>query len=251
MSKPIIGMTSGQTSTSSWSPLLVGVRRSYIDAIIAAGGIPMLLPPVDAGHSDILDAYFDHVDGILIPGGGDIQPHLYGADKHPKTDNIDVLRDDTELYLARKAAASGKPLLGICRGLQVINVALGGTLIQDLPDEVGGDLAHNESATREDWTHMAHTVRLEADSQLRSLLQTDTIAVNSLHHQAIGTVGTGVRPVAWTHDGVIEAIEGTGPNFMVAVQCHPETLRGEADPRWQAMFDRFVQRCRDARTVIA
>ena len=97
MRKPIIGMTSGQTSTSDWSPVLVGVRRSYIDAIIAAGGIPMLLPPVSADKSDILDAYFDQVDGILIPGGGDIQPHLYGAEKHPKTDNIDALRDDSEL----------------------------------------------------------------------------------------------------------------------------------------------------------
>lgn len=246
MTKPIIGIAGSQAITSSWSPAQVGARRSYIDAILAAGGIPMLLPPVSAAQSDVLDAYFAHIDGLLIPGGGDIQPHLYGAEQHPKTDNIDVLRDESELYLARKAVATGKPLLGICRGLQVINVALGGTLIQDLPDVVGGPLGHNDSAHREDWEHMAHDLKLAPDSQLAGLLGTERIAVNSLHHQAIGELGNGLRPVAYSDDGIIEAIEGTGPNFMIAVQCHPETLRGSADPRWQAMFDRFVARCRRA-----
>lgn len=244
MTKPIIGITGAQTVTSNWSPALVGTRRSYIDAILAAGGLPMLLPPVTAAQSDVLDGYFAHIDGLLIPGGGDIQPHIYGAEKHPKTDNMDALRDDSELYLARKAVATGKPLLGICRGLQVINVALGGTLIQDVPDVVGGPLGHNDSATNEDWEHMAHDLKLVPDSQLAGMLGTDRIPVNSLHHQAIGELGRGLRPVAWSDDGIIEAIEGDGPNFMIAVQCHPEALRGGADPRWQHMFDRFVARCR-------
>ncbi len=243
MRKPLIGIAGSHAYTSTWSPPQVGARRSYIDAIIAAGGVPLLLPPVDASNHDLLDAYYDHIDGLLLPGGGDIDPVLYGAEKHPKTDNIDDLRDYSELYLARKATANGKPILGICRGLQVLNVALGGTLIQDLPDEVGGPLVHNESALKEDWLHMAHPLTLSPDSSLADMLGTTTIAVNSLHHQALGEVGQGLRAVAWSEDGVIEAVEGTGPNFIVAVQCHPETLRGAADPRWQQMFNRFVQRC--------
>lgn len=243
MTKPRIGIASAQYANSSWSPVLVGHRRPYIDAILAAGGVPLLLPPVDARNHDVLDAYYACLDGLLLPGGGDIQPHLYGAEQHPKTDNIDHMRDYSELYLTRKAVQEGMPILGICRGLQLLNVALGGTLIQDIPDITGGK-AHNESATRENWLHMAHPMRIEGDSQLAHILGTTEIAVNSLHHQALDHIGTGLRPVAWSDDGIIEAVEGTGANFMVAVQCHPETLRGEADPRWQAMFDRFVARCR-------
>lgn len=244
MRKPFIGITGSHYTTSTWSPSAVGTRRPYVDAVIAAGGVPVVMPPVLAPHDDILDAYLAHIDGLLLPGGGDIDPALYGAAVHPKTANIDAFRDYSELYLTRAAVQRGTPILGICRGLQVINVALGGTMIQDIPDEVGGPWAHNGSATREDWEHMAHPMRIEADSQLATLLGTTEMSVNSLHHQALGQLGHGLRAVAWSDDGIIEGAEGTGANFIVAVQCHPEALYDNADPRWQQMFARFVDKAR-------
>lgn len=243
MQQPLIGITGAHYTTSTWSPRAVGARRSYIDAIIAAGGIPLILPPVLADNHHVLDAYAARIDGLLMPGGGDIDPALYGASLHPKTDNIDEFRDYSEIYLTRAALQRGTPILGICRGLQVLNVALGGTMIQDIPDEVGPK-AHNESATREDWEFMAHPLRISADSQLAEILGTTDMAVNSLHHQSLGALGDGLRAVAWSDDGIIEAVEGSGANFILAVQCHPEALYDNADPRWQQMFGRFVAKAR-------
>jgi putative glutamine amidotransferase len=137
MRKPLIGIAGSQAYTSTWSPAQVGARRSYIDAIIAAGGVPLLLPPVDASNHDLLDAYYDQIDGLLLPGGGDIDPVLYGAEKHPKTDNIDALRDYSELYLARKATANGKPILGFAADCKCSMWHWAARSIQDLPDEVG------------------------------------------------------------------------------------------------------------------
>jgi len=243
MQKPSIGIAVSHYPVGTWSPPIVGHRLAYIDSVLAAGGVPLLLPPVTAEYHEVLDAYYEHLDGLMIPGGGDIDPSLYGSDRHPKTDNIIAARDYSELYLVRKAVADGKPVLGICRGIQVINVALGGTLIQDIPDATGAQ-AHNESATRENWHHMAHPMHLDADSQLARMLGTDVIPVNSLHHQALDTIGTGLRVVARSDDGIVEAIEGVDHNFIVAVQCHPETLQATADPRWQGMFQAFVERSR-------
>jgi putative glutamine amidotransferase len=163
---------------------------------------------------------------------------------HPKTTNIDAYRDYSEIALTRMAIQQQLPILGICRGLQVINVALGGTMIQDIPDQVGGPLAHGESITREDWEHMPHSMQIADDSLLARLLGTTSMPVNSLHHQALGTIGQGIRAVAWSDDGVIEAVEGTGAHFLLAVQCHPEALYNQADTRWQRMFGRFIDNAR-------
>lgn len=244
MYQPLIGITGAHYDTTHWSPKGVGARRSYIDAVIDAGGIPLILPPVLATHHTVLEAYIRQLDGLLLPGGGDIDPALYGAAMHPKTTNIDEYRDYSEIALTRMAIQLNVPILGICRGLQVINVALGGTMIQDIPDEVGGPLAHGESITRQDWEHMAHSMNIANDSLLASILGTTAMPVNSLHHQALGTIGTGIRAVAWSDDGVIEAVEGSGANFILAVQCHPEALYHNADTRWQQMFGRFVDKAR-------
>jgi putative glutamine amidotransferase len=244
MYQPIIGITGAHYETSHWSPKGVGARRSYIDAIIDAGGIPLVLPPVLAAQHHILEAYIPQLDGLLLPGGGDIDPALYDAPMHPKTTNIDAYRDYSEIALTRMAIQQQLPILGICRGLQVINVALGGTMIQDIPDQVGGPLAHGESITREDWEHMPHSMQIADDSLLARLLGTTSMPVNSLHHQALGTIGQGIRAVAWSDDGVIEAVEGTGSHFLLAVQCHPEALYNHADTRWQQMFGRFIDNAR-------
>lgn len=241
MHKPIIGIAVSHYPAGSWSPPIVGHRLAYIESVLMAGGVPLLLPPVTAEYHAVLDAYYAQLDGLMIPGGGDIDPQLYGAERHPKTDNILEARDYSELYLVRKAVAAGMPVLGICRGIQVINVAMGGTLIQDIPDATGAQ-AHNESAQLENWQHMAHDMLIDEQAELARMLGTTSIPVNSLHHQALDRVGDGLRVVARSDDGVVEAIESTNHNFIVAVQCHPETLQGTTDIRWQGMFKAFVDR---------
>ena len=156
---------------------------------------------------------------------------------------VDALRDRTELPLVRWAVAEGKPVLGICRGAQMVNVALGGALYQDIPSQIETSLNHSDSYARQDWTYLAHTLRLSPDSRLRRILGSDELPINSLHHQSIKTVAPGLIAVGWAPDGVIEAIEGTNGHFLIGVQCHPEALQGEVDPRWRALFRRFIEAC--------
>ncbi len=239
--KPLIGISCGTFHDRDWCPPSFGHRQTYVDAVLRAGGAPMLIPPVQ--DELILRELFSRLDGLLLAGGGDIEPARYGAEPHENLGTVDPLRDSAELPMARWAIAEGKPVLGICRGIQVINVALGGTLYQDLPSQVDGNLAHNLSYEREDWTLLAHELRLAPDSRLRQLLGVERLLVNSLHHQAVREVAPGLRAVGWAPDGVIEAVEGVGEGFVLGVQCHPEALQGGADPRWQAVFTAFVQSC--------
>ncbi|NWF79594.1 MAG: gamma-glutamyl-gamma-aminobutyrate hydrolase family protein [Chloroflexi bacterium] len=247
--KPLIGISCGTFHDRDWCPPSFGHRQTYVDAVLRAGGAPMLIPPVQ--DELILRELFSRLDGLLLAGGGDIEPARYGAEPHENLGTVDPLRDSAELPMARWAVAEGKPVLGICRGIQVLNVALGGTLYQDLPSQVGGNLAHNLSYEREDWTLLAHDLRLAPDSRLRQLLGVERLLVNSLHHQAVREIAPGLRAVAWAADGVIEAVEGVGEGFVLGVQCHPEALQGGADPRWQAVFAAFVQSCGAARQPAA
>lgn len=245
MSRPLIGLSCGSLIDREWSPPFVGLRKTYIDAVASAGGAPLLIPLV--GDEDALRAVYEQIDGLLLSGGGDVDPRIYGEEPIPELGAVDPLRDRVELLLARWAAADGKPVLGICRGVQVINVALGGSLFQDIPAQIGGELAHNGSAAAQNWAHMAHDLRIAPESQLAELFGTTSLPTNSLHHQSIKAVAPGLRPVAWAPDGVVEALEGEGGAFLIGVQCHPEALQAEADPRWRALFERFVASCMVAR----
>ncbi|PDW00080.1 gamma-glutamyl-gamma-aminobutyrate hydrolase family protein [Candidatus Chloroploca asiatica] len=247
--QPLIGISCGTFHDRAWCPPSFGHRQTYVDAVLKAGGAPLLIPPVQDEH--VLRTLYDQLDGLLLAGGGDLSPALYGAEPHEKLGLLDPLRDGAEMPLARWALAEGKPVFGICRGIQVLNVARGGTLYQDIPSELITDLQHDISYAREDWTHMAHELHLAPDSQLAYLLGTEQLAINSLHHQAVRTIGAGLRPVGWAPDGVVEALEGTGEAFVLGVQCHPEALQAHADPRWQAVFAAFVARCRATRQVPA
>jgi Predicted glutamine amidotransferases len=210
---------------------------------LQAGGAPLLIPPLlDAAT---LRTIYERLDGVLLAGGGDIAPNHYGDQPHERLGTIDPPRDLTELRLARWAAAEGKPLLGICRGVQLINVALGGSLYQDIPSQIDTTIDHNLSYTHEDWTFLAHSITIAADSRLARMLGTTHLMINSLHHQAVRRVATGLRAVAWAPDGVIEALESEGPTFIIGVQCHPEALQATVDPRWQHLFAAFVQSCGD------
>lgn len=247
--KPLIGISCGTFHDRAWCPPSFGHRKTYVDAIMNAGGAPLLIPPVT--DEPTLRALYERLDGLLLAGGGDIDPELYGAEPHEKIGPVDPLRDGAELPMARWAVADGKPVLGICRGIQVINVALGGTLYQDLPSQIGDAVQHNLSYEREDWTHMAHAITIAPGSRLAGLIGVQTMTTNSLHHQAVRDIAPGLHAVAWAPDGVIEALEASTDQFLIGVQCHPEALQGEVDPRWQALFAAFVASCAGSRQASA
>jgi putative glutamine amidotransferase len=241
MSRVCIGITCGTFYDRDWCPPSIGHRKTYIDAVVTAGGAPFLIPSID--DESALRALYERIDGLLLAGGGDIEPHHYGEAPLPALGVVDALRDRTELPLVRWAVAEGKPVLGICRGAQMVNVALGGALYQDIPSQIDTSLNHSDSYARQDWTYLAHTLRLSPDSRLRRILGSDELPINSLHHQSIKTVAPGLTAVGWAPDGVIEAIEGTNGHFLIGVQCHPEALQSEVDPRWRALFRRFIEAC--------
>jgi putative glutamine amidotransferase len=235
MTAPIIGVTTSSEVTSK------GVARaflnaSYIRAVERAGGVPLLLTPY---HSpDALKRFAEQVDGLLLTGGGDIDPVRFGEQTHPKTDLISPERDVLELErVTRQAIDSGLPLLAICRGLQVVNVALGGSLHQHVPDVFGESIAHSQPGGRSDRTH---DVAIEAGSLLARVSRAEQVRVNSFHHQAINVLGDGLKPVAWSDDKVIEGVEMPGARgFMLAVQWHPEELV-EVDPAAARLFETLV-----------
>lgn len=213
--RPVIGISaySQQARWGSWDLPAVLLPRRYTDMVAAGGGQPVLLPP-QPGVTSLLG----RLDGLVLSGGGDIDPARYGADRDPATDPANLGRDNAEIELTRQAITAGLPLLGICRGLQVVNVALGGTLHQHLPALVGHD-GHSPEAHRYGY----HKVSVAAGSQLAGILGRTEAAVPTHHHQAVGRLGDGLVATAWTDDGTIEAAEFDEPtSFMIAVQWHPE-----------------------------
>jgi len=214
--------------------LLHTASRNYVDSVIRAGGAPVVLPVVDPSLAAEVVA---RLDGLILTGGGDVDPAAYGEAASPQTNNVDGARDAWESACLRAALDQRLPVLAICRGAQVLNVALGGGLIQDVPTATG---ARHGWASRSD--EHVHTICLEPGSRLARLLGGTEIGANSLHHQAVGRLGQGVRAVGWAPDGTIEAVEVEGRPEVVAVQWHPELL-GE-DERHQRLFRDLV--CRAA-----
>jgi putative glutamine amidotransferase len=218
---PLIGISAycERARWRAWDMEAALLPRRYADCVAAAGGIPVLLPPVP-GIEDAVS----RLDGLVLSGGGDIDPARYGAEARPQTASIHDDRDTAELALLDAAAAEHLPVLGICRGLQVINVAKGGTLHQHLPDVVG-----HEGHAPTPGAFGTHTVRVGPGSRLGEILGCDEAdlerAVPTSHHQAVDKLGGGLTATAWTKDGTIEAFEpedaAAGP-FLLAVQWHPE-----------------------------
>lgn len=235
---PIIGIScraKAEESEKSYS--LIAVRQSYIESVIRAGGNPILLPlGLDKAR---LRALFELCDGILLPGGEDVNPALYGESPHPKLGSIAPERDSLEIELARWCVAEHKPLLGICRGLQLLNVALGGSLFQDLPSQKPSTIEHDIYSS-DQWEHTAHTIDISKDSRLYELLKCESIGVNSLHHQAINRIAPELKISAASPDGIIEGVEGSADTFLLALQCHPETLWQKVEPRWLRVFEALV-----------
>jgi anthranilate synthase component 2/putative glutamine amidotransferase len=195
-----------------WEHEAAVLPRTYLDVVVRAGGTPMLLPPLPEVDPDVVGV----LDGLVLSGGGDVDPARYGADRHPSTGGTSAVRDATEEALLRAALAADVPVLGVCRGMQVLNVALGGTLVQHLPEVVGHDGHRPEPAT------FGRTcVRIEQDSLLGRLLGEET-DVACYHHQAIGTLAPDLVAVGRADDGTVEAVELRGPRFALGVQWHPE-----------------------------
>ncbi len=214
----------------------------YLRPLEAAGGLPVLVTPATG-----LDR-LQEVDGLLLVGGWDVDPPLYGQDPDPQvadTLEIDRERDDLELAVIDVAQTRDLPVLGICRGIQVLNVALGGTLVQDLSLWGISPPTHQQRAQNpppEEWEPV-HTVQVEEESRLTGILGDGRVPVNSFHHQAADRPAPGLRVTARSPDGVIEALEGTDGRFVVGVQWHPERMVGH-DARQRALFEAFIAAAR-------
>jgi putative glutamine amidotransferase len=204
----------------------------YLAAVEAAGGIPVVVPPLRA---PAVAPLLDRCSGVLLSGGPDLDPIAYGARAHRETGPIERVLDEFELELARTADERGMPILAICRGLQVFNVARGGSLHQHLPDVVGDRIAHRQS---EESTRTTHWVRIARGSRLSALLGRERTKVNSFHHQAVESLGRDLVPSAWASDGTIEGLEDPARDFAVAVQWHAECLVGR--PAQAGLFEAFV-----------
>lgn len=239
MVKLVIGITCGEIVNRDrpWSAYVYGQSYPYVQAVEDAGGIPILFPI--SASTEVVDRFFSLVDGVLFAGGNDINPSCYGQQLNGAQEISDA-RDRFELLLAEKVLGSHKPILGICRGMQLLNVACGGTLYQDLETDGFTTYDHNGSARRRDDAHIIHDIMPVPGSRLAGLVGTDPVPVNSRHHQAVRLLGDGVTVAATSDDGVIEAIELVGDMFRMGIQCHPEALYDSIEPRWAAVFEAFV-----------
>ena len=237
MAKPLIGIpTFHDTSAADRLPERFGMSRPYIIALEAAGAAPVLLPL--ALDPETLRSVFSRLDGLFMAGGGDVNPACYGARAHEKTDDIDDLRDQTEILLARWALEADMPILGVCRGVQTLNVSAGGTLLQDVKTFVPGAIRH-QYAPEKPRSYVAHELSTVPDTRLASILGASA-HVNSFHHQAVERPGEGFVVSAVAPDGGIEAIEGRGHRFTIGVQWHPEGLI-HSDPTMLGLFEAFVR----------
>jgi len=238
---PLVGIPCRHDRSVSYSRKPVYAQGElYLRRIVEAGGTPFLIP-LDLPEKS-LRALYDLADGILLAGGGDIEPSLYGGALQPYLRDVHPTRDRDEIAVARRATAERKPLLGICRGVQVLAVAAGGSLVQDVPSELPEATLHrkaNEKKDDPDETFLAHAVLLSPSSRLVRIVGTDTIRVNSLHHQAVAAVPAPWQVVGRSTDGVNEAIEQPSHPFMIGVQWHPELLAPEHESA-RRLFQAFV-----------
>jgi putative glutamine amidotransferase len=227
MSKPLIGITTyvEPASWGHWNVEAALVPYDYVRAVERAGGRAVLVPPDDDGIEEVLDA----LDGLIFSGGNDMTPEEYGAQAHPATNGLNPERDRGELALLTAALERDLPVLAICRGVEVLNVARGGDLVQHLPDVVGHEEHRAVPGEFSD-----HTVRVDPSSRIGEVHG----AVKSHHHQGVGRIGDGLREVAWAKDGTVEALEDPEKPFVVGVLWHPEA--GED----QRLFDRLVEAAR-------
>ncbi len=224
--KPLIGISLGYSEKNS-------VNSRYVESVIRNGGVPYLIPVTE--DVELLRQIVAELDGIVFTGGEDFDPAFYGAEKHPNLEEVNPLRDSYDLTLFKLATDRNVPVLGICRGLQLMNIAMGGTLYQDIPSEKPSDVNHRPDSEGES---LAHTVNLVSGSVAGEVLGTERIEVNSIHHQGIKKLASGLKVTGWSNDSIPEVIEAYPHRAMMAVQFHPEIL-SEKDDTFNKLF-RFL-----------
>ncbi|CAM3426907.1 gamma-glutamyl-gamma-aminobutyrate hydrolase family protein [Hydrogenibacillus schlegelii] len=233
--RPVIGIIPSRDEGGRYT-----VHRDYLEAVEAAGGLPVVIGYAEADQ-DVRRRLL-LIDGLLLTGGGDLDPASFGEAPHPSLGTVEPERDAFELALARLAAAMGLPLFGICRGAQLLNVAFGGDLHQDLPAQWRGPLVMHMQRGPRAWP--AHAVGVAPDSRLGAIVGAERLRVNSFHHQAIRRVAPGWRAVAWSDDGVIEAIERPDGPLALGVQWHAEALAAAGAWEQRRLFAAFVEAAR-------
>jgi putative glutamine amidotransferase len=234
MAAPLIGITTSRITNDKGHPML-SVMETYIRSVANTGGIPFLIP-LGLSEKQLKEA-LSRVDGVLFTGGGDINPDIYGGREHREVSLVDDDRDQVELVLIKETMRKRKPLFGICRGLQLLNVAAGGSLYEHILDQHPGAMEH---CYYPDWPreYLSHSVQVVPESRLAHCLGVDSLDVNSQHHQGIERLGQGLRPCAYAPDGIVEGIEIPGYPFGLAVQWHPEWLQDI--PAMRALFSSFI-----------
>ncbi|MBS1787732.1 MAG: gamma-glutamyl-gamma-aminobutyrate hydrolase family protein [Acidobacteria bacterium] len=231
-SRPLIGITERLNTEDTFY-----LRRYYSEAVEAAGGIPIHIPLIP--KSEYLSALCDRLDGLALSGSNsDLDPALYGEEPHPKLGPVFPERDQTDLIMLEFAEAMAMPVLAICFGMQSLNVSRGGTLIQDIESQVGNPIKHEQGQI---YSRPSHSVKIETDSLLAKLAGSETVRVNSSHHQAVANVGRDLRVIGCAFDGIVEAvIDVRSDRFVLGVQWHPE-IAWRDDRLSQAIFSEFVE----------
>jgi len=232
--KPLIGITTNQSHNVYWQPTIT-LMQSYVNAVTQAGGVPVLIPSLI--EEDGWDAVYSRLDGILFSGGGDISLEHFSGQPHPRIDDVDLARDSIELNFVNAAASDGKPFLGICRGCQVVNVALGGTLFTHILDQLPDALDHDYPGNKR--TILVHEVKIEEGTHIAEIYGEPFIRVNSLHHQGLKDIAPSLRVAGHASDGLVEAIELPDHRFGLAVQWHPEWLTDQEPTR--KLFRKFIE----------
>jgi putative glutamine amidotransferase len=237
MNRPVIGIPCYAGKRAGTMRPLYGNNRAYAKAVEMAGGTPVLIPHFD-DLAD-LEPLCSRLDGLLVPGGADIHPHAYGEEPHPLLGSVDLNEDRLGLALVNYFLEMDLPILGICRGQQLLNVAARGTLYQDIHAQRPESQKH--AYTGKPRTYRAHPITIIPGTRLAELWGTEPLLVNSFHHQSIKTPGRNIALSAMAPDGIIEGIEFTNHRFILAVQCHPEELAAAGDERALRLFQGFVQ----------
>jgi putative glutamine amidotransferase len=243
-SRPIIGVPTQTYNDDPNLPACWIMSHRYVNTLTAAGAVPYVIPLLT--DEATLRAIYETLDGLFICGGVDIDPSQYNEQRHRLLGRVDPERDRVEMQFVRWAMEDKMPVFGVCRGAQVINVAAGGTLHQDIAYNINGALKHDFFPYDGRYARdlLTHSVAVDTESKLGSLLGVRSVKINSMHHQAIDRVGQGLAASAWAPDGVIEAVESQNGHYVMGVQWHPEEL-ATTDPRMRRLFTTFVRESMD------
>jgi putative glutamine amidotransferase len=245
LSLPVIGVPTQNLQSLGGVPADIPpswvMSQRYIRALTAVGALPWMIPLV-GDEPDTVRAIYDELDGVFLPGGADIDPANYGEERHERCDKSDPARDEVELMLVRWSLTDHKPVLGVCRGLQLVNLAAGGTLYQDLSDQMPGAIKHDYLPFdgRYARDYLAHEVTIAEHTRLAEIFGAGALNVNSMHHQGVRQLGKHLVPAAVAPDGLVEGVESDDGSFLVAVQWHPEALVDNC-PRTRKLFASFVE----------